>query len=147
MPTDLLKKREEIIAFHKTHESVPESPLSPAHPQMKAAMEKGAALHSERPIFFSCDDEAVVVGECVGKVLAGVKKFLAVVDATPESKEAWATRAIREPTVRQALTRCRLLDATSPPPTELRMHQQYWNAILYGLQEVGVLVVGADGAG
>jgi hypothetical protein len=132
---DHLKRRQEIIDRFKTCESVKQSPMHASN------LASGEPTYSERPVAFLCDDEILVVGDCVGKLYAGLKKFIAVVDGSPES---WSQRAAREPWVGQAIAKTKKQLAI-PEPTELRVTQQIWNGYMFAMQEVGLLVVLTDG--
>ncbi len=119
---DLLKKRGEILTDHAAMEK-----HNPAW--------KGTGLQ-DRPVAFLCDDEVVVIGECVGKIFAGLTTFMATADKD---------RAKNNPQFSQALGKIsKLLE--SPAPAELRVSQQTWNAYLLGLNEAGVTVVLTDGS-
>lgn len=139
---DLLRRRADLIALHLLTERVPESPWSPEHPAMRLKLASGEAPLSERPIAFLCDDEVAVVGECVTKVVAGLRLF-----AERAGKQAalYNGRSAREPVVAHALKKIgQLLER--PPQDEIRVPQQVWNAYLFGLGEVGVNVILTDGA-
>lgn len=126
---NLLEKRAALIAEHQAMEKY--------EPHWKALAEKGDQL-SERPIAFLCDDEVVVVGDCVEKILDGLLAFM-------ERADDYQDRAKREPAVAQALAKCgRAVGAAVPE--EIRVGQQIWNAYLFGLNEVGVKVVLTDGS-
>jgi hypothetical protein len=125
---DLAKKRAEIATEHAAQEKY--------DPHWLAAAKAGEKL-SDRPIAFVCDDEVVVIGTCVPKVLAGVAAFRA--------RAAEYADRTREPVVAQALKRAEALAATPGDAAELRMSQQHWNAVLFCLGEVGVTCVLADG--
>lgn len=128
---DLVKRRDQIIAEHKAMEK--------HNPAIKAQAARGDRL-SDRPIAFLCDDEVVVIGDDVGKVLAGVQKFV------DEHSQRFDDPAVQAALAHDhgCLKRCRKLLA-SPPSGELRVGQQVWNSYLHGLGEVGVQVVLADG--
>lgn len=131
---DLDARRAEIFADHQAQEKY--------DPHWKGEAEKGRRL-SLRPLAFICDDEVVVLGDDVGKVLAGVAAFesaLAPAMADPD-------RALAVPNYkRQAFARARkLLADNAPPPAELRVSQAVWNHVACALEEAGVLVVLADG--
>lgn len=124
---DLLNARDAVLREHKSAEK-----YDPYHQSLAAAGDR----ISERPVAFIVDDEVVVVGECVAKVMDGLKAFL--------SRDAeYADRAGREPVVAQALAKARKL--TEAAPTEIRVSQQTWNSLLFALGEVGVKVALSDG--
>lgn len=133
----LSAKRDELIALHKMYEMVPESPWSPKNPVMKEKLEAGEQLLSERPIAFLCDDEIVVLGDCIGKVVDGLGRFL-------ERSTDYEKLAQHQPAVAQALAKAKRL-VESRPIGELRMSQQHWNAILYCLNEIGMHVISTQG--
>lgn len=128
---DLIKRREEIIAEHTAQQKY--------HPHWKTEASAGRLI-AERPIAFICDDEVVVLGEDVAKVLAGIKQFV----------EKHGSE-FDDPTIQAAkmhdfncLKRCKKLLA-APPNGDLRVSQNVWNAYAFGLGEVGVFVVLTDG--
>ena len=131
---DLKAKREGIVAEHKAIEK--------HDPHHRAEAEKvraaGRPTLSERPIAFQCDDEVVVVGECVGVVVAAAAKFVGRADEYEE-------RAKFEPVVAMALKVCRRVAESSVATSELRLTQQHWNCLMFGLTEVGVQCVLTDG--
>lgn len=127
----LTKKRDELIAEHKAMEKY--------DPHWKALAEKGDLI-SERPIAFVCNDEIVVVGDCVDKILEGLKRFKMTWDAKSEERDE---RMAREPSFAHAVSKVdRLLDQN---PAEIRVPQQVWNGIVLSLAEVGILVCLSDG--
>ena len=110
-----------------------------------AAMEKydpywkDLAFHgdrfSERPIAFLCDDEICLLSEDADKVRTGLKAFLA--RATEYEK-----RAQVEPTVASALAKAaKYVDSAG----DIRVGQQVWNCLLFGLGEAGLQVVLTSG--
>lgn len=128
---NLLKRREEIISDHKAMEKY--------HPHWKTEMEAGRSL-STRPIAFLCDDEVVVIGDDVTKIIEGLEGFINKFSSSPRDND----RAKREPTFAVAVYKASRLIATKP--TEIRVSQNVWNAYTLALGEVGVEVVLTDGS-
>lgn len=137
---DLMKRREEILALHKAHEMVPQSPWSPAHPLMKQELDHGVLKISDRPIAFLCDDEVVVLKPDVPKILAGILKFVEEYGPKFDDPAVAASRGHDF----NCLKRCRKL-LQAAPTGDLSVSQGTWTAYLYGLGEVGVDVVLSDG--
>lgn len=87
---DLAKARQEVIDRHKLLESVPESPVSPQHQDMKKVLEPiengglGQKMYSDRPVALQVNDEVFLVGPCLVKVQEALKKFVAKVKAKPK---------------------------------------------------------------
>jgi hypothetical protein len=111
---------------------VPQSPWYAVTPKM-----------SERPVAFLCDDEIVVLAADVPKIVGALQKFIASTSAA-DVQVKWLKRAASEPVVAHALSRIEKLLAN--PPAEIHLPQQWWNAILFGLNEVGCEVVLTDGS-
>lgn len=126
----LAEKRAEVIERHKAQEQF--------DPHWKAEAAAGRKI-SERPVAFLCDDEVVVTGDCVGKVMEAVKTFLDLASHGP------LTRADSENHLAYAIAKCQQI-ASRPATAELRVSQQRWNAICYAMSIVGVECVLTDGA-
>jgi hypothetical protein len=137
---DLVAQRAAIVADHKGMEKVPQSPWHPKHPIMREAMDKGETLLSNRPIAFLCDDEVVVVGECIKKIYDGLKKFV------EREAKGWDDPAKCAAKLHDynCVKRCRKF-VEQPAPKEIRVPQGTWNSYLHGLNEVGVQVVLTEG--
>lgn len=133
---ELLKKREETIAFHKNQESVPESPWSPDHPAMKEALLKGDKLLSDRPMAIQDDDRIHVVGECVSKVKAALHSFLDKVAAAPDVDLSNHGLKFQASVVKNCKRALAMVD--------LEMPTQDWNYCLAALavENVKLVIVG-----
>jgi hypothetical protein len=132
----LTEKRAAVIERHRNQEQF--------DPHWKGVAEEAKkpgspAKLSERPVAFVCDDEIVITGGCVGKVLSAVSKFLEIA-----ADKSFHERAKGESDLAYALAKCKQLTA-SPAPAELRLSQQRWNAVTYALSVVGVDCVLTDG--
>ena len=140
---DLLKRREEIIAEHKAQEKY--------DPHWSKEAQAGRAI-SARPIAFLCDDEVVVVGEDVTKIIEGLKPFVARAEREAElaKNDPVLAEALKKklstPIYAHALAKCSKA-VHAPVPAEIRVPQQTWNAYLYSLNEQGINVVLTDGTG
>lgn len=130
---DLASKRAKVIADHQAQERF--------DPHWKAEADKGRKL-SERPVALLCDDEVVVLGDCIAKVAAGLQKFKELVAA---NAPAWEERRKKEPSVAQAFNKIDRFLASNTSG-ELRLSQKDWNALLFGLNEADVHVVLTDGS-
>lgn len=141
----LLEKRNKIVKWHKTLESVPGSGFHEKTPAWKAALDAGELPLSERPIAFKIEhdiagDAIAVVGPCVAKVYTGLKTFAKKATDDP----AFKSQVANEFMLRQTLE---LVTKTlaKPQPKEIVVNTQNWNLMLYALSLVGIQCVLADG--
>lgn len=125
----LAEKRIKIISEHQAMEKY--------DPYWRDLAKQGDRV-SERPIAFLCDDEVIVLGDCVPKIMAGIKIFIDKIAVRQQD------HLCTEPATAQAIRKCTTLYSETPP-AEIRVPQQWWNAYLFGLNEAGVNVVLADG--
>jgi len=131
---DLNKRREDIITEHKAQEKY--------DPYWKAEAEKGRKI-SERPVAFQCDDEVVLVGECVPKVMTALSQFVIAHGDAYKSLDTAPPEHHKRYGVAKAVS---LLGRHGEEgPHELRVPQQAWNGLLFCLETMGVDVVLADG--
>lgn len=131
-PETLAERRAAVLTEHAAQEK---------YDPFWAAEAKAGRPLADRPVAFLCDDEVVVVGGCVPKVMAGVRAFL-------DRADEYGERAAREPSLRHALGTCRkIADRHADDGPELRLPSQWWNAVTYALGESGVLCCVAQGDG
>ena len=134
--TKLAARRQAVIDKHKQHEGVPQSPLSPQHPDMQDRDEFGKSvtkmLHSERPVAIQEDDRVFLCGSCA-------EKFKAACAAWDQSNPANETDT---GIIKSCRKNCKKVAAQTGDVLELST--QNFNACLHALNEQGVLVVLTD---
>lgn len=133
---DFKQARQAIVDEHKAMEK--HDPFQ--REEAERAKRAGEPTLCQRPIGFLCDDEVVVVGDCVETVIDGLNKFLDLCDSKDSDLN---DRAGREPVVAQAIAKSKkVLENTGD---ELRVPTQTWNALMFALGEVGVKAVLTEG--
>lgn len=137
----LLEKRRSIIDDHISQQKIEETHWAKEAKSIRAEGSKRLPI-AERPIAFICDDEIVVGGDCVGKVMDGLKKFVAM---SKDHSHPIQKRRGAEAAVNNAIVKAEKL-TSGEVPKELRVSQQTWNSINFCLAEVGIDCVLADGS-
>ena len=130
--TTLLARRSAVIERFKVMESVPQSPWSPDHPLMQAAMREGQILGSLRPVCLIDDARRYFVGPDVATVLDACRKFV----ATKSPDETLAA------VPQQAAIVCQMLldDHFESAPNVLRMTNQEFNHVMVAMTAAGFQV-------
>lgn len=138
---DLVAERDRLIAHHKAHETVPQSPWCPTNPSMVA--EKAAAeaekrpfhLLSERPIAFICDNKVKFVGDCVDKVLAGINSWNPPADYVDQYDNMY----------QRAVKAAKRIAVENKDAKQLVLFSVEWNQVNYILELQGIHVVSSQG--
>lgn len=147
MDTDyLLKRRATIVARHETLESVSGSGWHKDDAQALGEARKGMVPISQRPVAISNDGTFYFCGPCVAAVRAHLSAFVARAKAEREEHLAAAKAAGVDPSERTAqAVQAEQVSAkvTGGDSDVIVLPSNEFNAILYGLREVGVDVVTA----
>lgn len=124
-------RRQAVIDYHKKRESIPESPMSAQHPDMRNRDGSQKILHSTRLVTIQDDDRIYVVEPDADVVRSALSEWLSKREDNRASSnvEQFATKSARRVS---ALT------------GDMDLGTQEWNGCLYALMEMGVPVVSTD---
>lgn len=142
----LLKRRADVVARHALLESVPGSGYHPDDEQARGEQRKGRKPLSLRPVAIQYDGRSWLVGDDVKSVRESLGVWVDRFRTEQEDHKAAAAAAGIEPSAPPAQARHaeRVCERVAGETTDvIELQNQEFNAVLYGLREVGVLVVTA----